>query len=159
MIKKKLSRSSDVLKTQNDYFKIVNRRIFIFGIIICLIFAVVSVRLVFLQIRNQEDYAAKLENYSSQKQTDSTARGEMVDRNGKVIAKTVSSHNIVYFPPKDTTSEEQWKLAQTFAKDFKVDHKGMTNSDYQDLYMFYIRMKKEIRTPGRTCCLNRRRKH
>ena len=80
---KKLSRSSDVLKTQNDYFKIVNRRIFIFGIIICLIFAVVSVRLVFLQIRNQEDYAAKLENYSSQKQTDSTARGEMVDRNGK----------------------------------------------------------------------------
>ena len=60
---KKLSRSSDVLKTQNDYFKIVNRRIFIFGIIICLIFAVVSVRLVFLQIRNQEDYAAKLENY------------------------------------------------------------------------------------------------
>ncbi len=146
---KKLSRSSDVLKTQNDYFKIVNRRIFIFGIIICLIFAVVSVRLVFLQIRNQEDYAAKLENYSSQKQTDSTARGEMVDRNGKVIAKTVSSHNIVYFPPKDTTSEEQWKLAQIFAKDFKVDHKGMTNSDYQDLYMFLHKDEKGNKDSGK----------
>lgn len=146
---KKLSRSSDVLKTQNDYFKIVNRRIFIFGIIICLIFAVVSVRLVFLQIRNQEDYAAKLENYSSQKQTDSTARGEMVDRNGKVIAKTVSSHNIVYFPPKDTTSEEPWKLAQTFAKDFKVDHKGMTNSDYQDLYMFLHKDEKGNKDSGK----------
>ncbi|MCR0541168.1 penicillin-binding protein 2 [[Clostridium] innocuum] len=146
---KKLSRSSDVLKTQNDYFKIVNRRIFIFGIIICLIFAVVSVRLVFLQIRNQGDYAAKLENYSSQKQTDSTARGEMVDRNGKVIAKTVSSHNIVYFPPKDTTSEEQWKLAQTFAKDFKVDHKGMTNSDYQDLYMFLHKDEKGNKDSGK----------
>ena len=141
---KKLSRSSDVLKTQNDYFKIVNRRIFIFGI-----FAVVSVRLVFLQIRNQEDYAAKLENYSSQKQTDSTARGEMVDRNGKVIAKTVSSHNIVYFPPKDTTSEEQWELAQTFAKDFKVDHKGMTNSDYQDLYMFLHKDEKGNKDSGK----------
>lgn len=146
---KKLSRSSDVLKTQNDYFKIINRRIFIFGIIICLIFAVVSVRLVFLQIRNQEDYAAKLENYSSQKQTDSTARGEMVDRNGKVIAKTVSSHNIVYFPPKDTTSEEQWELAQTFAKDFKVDHKGMTNSDYQDLYMFLHKDEKGNKDSGK----------
>ena len=146
---KKLSRSSDVLKTQNDYFKIVNRRIFIFGIIICLIFAVVSVRLVFLQIRNQEDYAAKLENYSSQKQTDSTARGEMVDRNGKVIAKTVSSHNIVYFPPKDTTSEEQWELAQTFSKDFKVDHKGMTNSDYQDLYMFLHKDEKGNKDSGK----------
>lgn len=145
---KKLSRSSDVLKTQNDYFKIVNRRIFIFGIINCLIFSVVSVRLVFLQIRSQEDYAAKLENYSSQKQTDSTARGEMVDRNGKVVAKTVSSHNIVYFPPKDTTSEEQWKLAQTFAKDFKVDHKGMTNSDYQDLYMFLHKDEKGNKDSG-----------
>lgn len=145
---KKLSRSSDVLKTQNDYFKIVNRRIFIFGIIICLIFSIVSVRLVFLQIRSQEDYAAKLENYSSQKQTDSTARGEMVDRNGKVVAKTVSSHNIVYFPPKDTTSEEQWKLAQTFAKDFKVDHKGMTNSDYQDLYMFLHKDEKGNKDSG-----------
>lgn len=133
---KKLSRSSDALKAQNDYFKIVNRRIFVFGIIICVIFATISVRLVFLQIRNQEDYASKLEAYSSQKQTDSTSRGEMIDRNGKVIAKTVSSHNIVYFPPKDTTSEEQWEMAQTFAKDFKVDASGMTNSDYQDLYMF-----------------------
>lgn len=133
---KKLSRSSDVLKTQNDYFKIVNRRIFIFGIVICVIFAVISLRLMYLQIRSQEEYSAKLENYSSQKQMDSTARGEILDRNGKVIAKTVSSHNIVYFPPKDTTSEEQWELAQLFAKDFKVSHDNMTTSDYQDLYIF-----------------------
>ncbi len=73
----------------------------------------------------------------------------MVDRNGKVIAKTVSSHNIVYFPPKDTTSEEQWKLAQTFAKDFKVDHKGMTNSDYQDLYMFLHKDEKGNKDSGK----------
>ena len=133
---KKLSRSSDILKTQNDYFKIVNRRIFVFSIIICIIFSVISVRLIFLQIRDQEEYAVKLENYSSQTQTDSTPRGEMIDRNGNVIAKTVSSHNIIYFPPKDTTSEEQWKSAQLFAKDFEVDSDSMTNSDYQDLYMF-----------------------
>ena len=133
---KKLSRSSDILKTQNDYFKIVNRRIFVFSIIICIIFSIISVRLIFLQIRDQEEYAVKLENYSSQTQTDSTPRGEMLDRNGEVIAKTVSSHNIVYFPPKDTTSEEQWKAAQLFAKDFDVNSDSMTNSDYQDLYMF-----------------------
>ena len=30
---KKLRRSSDVLQTQNDYYKIVNRRILIFSII------------------------------------------------------------------------------------------------------------------------------
>lgn len=133
---KKLSRSSEALKAQNDYFKIVNRRIFVFGVVIVVIFCIVATRLVYLQIREQENYAAKLENYSSQKQTDSTARGEMLDRNGKVIAKTVSSHNIVYFPPKDVTSADQWELAQTFAKDFKVKHDNMTNSDYQDLYIF-----------------------
>lgn len=133
---KKLSRSSEALKSQNDYYKIVNRRIFAFGIIIVVIFCIVITRLLYLQVREQENYAVKLENYSSQKQKDSTARGEIVDRNGKVVAKTVSSHNIVYFPPKDVTSKEQWELAQVFAKDFNVSHDNMTNSDYQDLYMF-----------------------
>lgn len=133
---KKLSRSSDALKAQNDYMKIVNRRIFVFGVIVVLIFCIIATRLIFIQVREKDNYTAKLENYSSQKQTDSTSRGEMLDRNGKVLAKTTAAHNIIYFPPKDVTSEEQWKLAQKFAKDFNVNHDDMTNSDYQDLYMF-----------------------
>lgn len=133
---KKLSRSSDALKAQNDYFKIVNRRIFVFSIIIAALFLVIAVRLFFIQIVDQESYATKLENYSSQTQTDASSRGQMLDRNGNVMAKTVSSHNIIYFPPKGVTKDEQWKLAKKFAKQFEVSADNMTPSDYQDLYMF-----------------------
>lgn len=133
---KKLRHSSDALKAQNDYYKIVNRRILMFTILIAAVFGVIAVRLVFVQIYDQESYKTKLENYSSQKETESTSRGEMIDRYGNVVAKTVSSHNITYFPPKGATSKEQWALAQKFAKQFKVSGKNMTESDYQDLYIF-----------------------
>ena len=108
---KKLSRSSDVLKAQNDYFKIVNRRIFVFSIIITVCFAMIVVRLGYLQLIAQEDYARKLENYSSNTEKDASSRGQILDRNNQAVAKTVSSHNIVYFPPQDVSSEEQWGLA------------------------------------------------
>ena len=116
---KKLRRSSDALKTQNDYYKIVNKRIGVFALVIILVFSIVVVRLAFLQIRGEETYTAKLESYTSKKQTDMTPRGMIYDRNGKVVAGTVSALNITYFPPKNTTSDEQWELAQKFAKQFK----------------------------------------
>lgn len=133
---KKLSRSSDVLKKQNDYFKIVNRRIIILSSIIVLLFAAVSVRLFFLQIRDNDEYTTKLENYSSQKQRDMTPRGQIYDRNGKLVVKTVAAHNIVYFPPKDATAVEKWELAQKFVDKFSIETDKMTDSDYQDLYLF-----------------------
>ena len=61
---KKLRRSSDALKTQNDYYKIVNKRIGVFALVIILVFSVVVVRLAFLQIRGEETYIAKLESYT-----------------------------------------------------------------------------------------------
>lgn len=139
---KKLSRSSDILKTQNDYFKIVNQRILIFSIIIGLCFTVVAVRLIFLQILQKDEYTSKLENYSSKTEMDSTSRGQMVDRYNNVVAKTVSAHNITYFPPSGVTSQEQWILAQKFAKQFSVNADNMTLSDYQDLYIFLHKDKK-----------------
>ena len=62
---KKLRRSSDVLQTQNDYYKIVNRRILIFSMIVILLFSTITIRLVFIQVRDHEDYTTKLVNYWS----------------------------------------------------------------------------------------------
>lgn len=135
---KKLRRSSDALKTQNDYFKIVNKRIMIFAVIICIIFSMAVVRLAFLQIRGQDEYAAKLESYTSKKQQDQTPRGEIYDRSGNVVAKTVSALNITYFPPQNISDQEEWKLAQKFAKQFDVKHDKFTKSDYQDAYFYLI---------------------
>ena len=133
---KKLSRSSEALKTQNDYFKIVNKRIMILGIVIALIFSMVAVRLAFIQIRNTDSYTTKLESYSSKKQTSLTPRGEIYDRNGKVIAETVSAINITYYPVKGATSNDKWELAQKFSKQFDMDYSSFTLSDYQDAYLY-----------------------
>lgn len=136
---KKLRRSSDVLQTQNDYYKIVNRRILIFSMIVILLFSTITIRLVFIQVRDHEDYTTKLVNYSSQQQRFQTPRGEIYDRNGKLVVKTASAHNITYFPPKDVTSNEKWELAQKFAKQFHIKHETFTKSDMQDLYLFLYR--------------------
>jgi len=133
---KQLNRSSDILKSQNDYFKIVNKRIFIFSLIIVILFSCIIVRLLFLQVRDKELYTDKLAAYSQKEESTPTPRGQMYDRNGNLVVKTASSHNIIYYPPKDVTSDEKWELAQKFTKQFKYEAKNMTKSDYEDLYMF-----------------------
>ena len=139
---KKLTRSSDILQRQNDYFKIVNKRIFIFSIIIVLLFSTIIVRLMFIQIRNHDTYVTKLAAVASQKQRSQTPRGEMYDRNGIQVVKTVSAHNIIYYPTKDITSDEKWELAKKFTKTFKIKDQKLTKSDSQDLYLFLYRDEK-----------------
>lgn len=132
---KNLRRSSDLLKKQNDYQKIVNKRLNIATIITVLLFMVVAARLIDIQVRQQDDYTTKLESYSLKKQVISTPRGQMLDRNGKLVVKTVNSMNITYFPIKGTSSDEQWELAQQFAKQFHVSGDDLTLRDLQDAYI------------------------
>ncbi len=136
---KKLTRSSDVLQKQNDYYKIVNRRIVIFGIIISILFLSVFFKLTLLQTRDYDKYSLKLANISSSKQISQPPRGEIYDRNGKIIVKTVSAHNITYFPPSNTTDDEKWELAQKFSRTFEVKDDFLSKSDLQDMYLYLYR--------------------
>lgn len=132
---KNLRRSSDLLKKQNDYHKIVNKRLNIVALVTILIFVFIAGRLVDIQIRQQEDYATKLDSYSMKKQITSTPRGQFIDRNGTEVVKTVNSMNISYFPTKDITTKEQWELAQKFAQQFEVSTDSLTSRDLQDAYI------------------------
>lgn len=132
---KNLRRSSDLLKKQNDYQKIVNKRLNIAAIVTVLLFMVIAVRLIDIQVRQQDDYTTKLESYSMKKQVTSTPRGQMLDRNGNLIVKTVNSMNITYYPTEHATVDEQWELAMQFAKQFKVSGENLTFRDLQDAYI------------------------
>lgn len=145
---RKLRRSSDVLKTHNDYYKIVNQRVFYLCLIIVAIFGVICLRLFYLQIKEQDSYAIKLESYSSKKQSSSTPRGEIFDRNNKVVAQTLTSHDITYFPVKDVTSAQQWELAKRFSIQFEIDSSSLNTSDKQDLYMFLYRDEAGVQDNG-----------
>lgn len=132
---KNLRRSSDVLKKQNDYYKIVNKRLTILMIVIVLLFAGISVRLMDVQIRQKDAYTTKLAAASLKKQVTPTPRGQMVDRKGVAVATTVSAMNIIYNAPSNVTAEEQWELAQKFAQQFQVTSDSLTTRDLKDAYI------------------------
>lgn len=132
---KNLRRSSDLLKKQNDYQKIVNKRLNILTLVTILLFTGIAGRLIDIQIRQKDDYTTKLASYTSKKQTTSTPRGQFIDRNGKVAVGTVSAMNITYFAPENATSDSQWEMALKFAKQFHVSSEELTFRDLQDAYI------------------------
>lgn len=132
---KRFRNSSDLLKKQNDYQKIVNKRLQIVMIITVLLFVVIAGRLIDIQIRQQAEYATKLDVYAMKKQIISTPRGQMIDAKGNQVVKTVSSMNISYYPTENTTHEEQWELAMKFADQFAVPYDDLTLRDLQDAYI------------------------
>ncbi len=132
---KHMRHSSDLLKKQNDYQKIVNKRLTIVALVTVLLFVCIAGRLIDIQVRQKEEYATKLDIYSMKKQVISTPRGQMIDRNGKQVVKTVSSMNITYYPTENVTAKEQWELAMKFAKQFEISTKDLTLRDLQDAYI------------------------
>lgn len=144
---RKLRRSSELLQTQNDYYKIVNHRIYVFSAFIIILFLIITFRLLFLQVREQGVYEEKLAAVTSKKQRYQTPRGEMYDREGKLVVKTASAHNIVYVPKDDITQDEQWKIAHQFVDQFELKDDKLNVSDMQDLYLFLYRDENGNRDP------------
>lgn len=131
-----MKHSSDQLNQTMDFSGEVSKRLVIFAIIISLLFGTVFVRLFQIQILDHDEYTIKMENFNTKTQSSSTPRGQIYDRNGKVIAATVVSHNIIYTQPEDITTEERWELAQKFAAAFNVDDNELSTSQRKDLYIF-----------------------
>ena len=117
---KHMRHSSDLLKKQNDYQKIVNKRLTIVALVTVLLFVCIAGRLIDIQVRQKEEYATKLDIYSMKKQVISTPRGQMIDRNGKQVVKTVSSMNITYYPTENVTAKEQGELGMKFEKQLEI---------------------------------------
>ena len=132
----KMRRSSDQLNQTMDFASVVSKRLMVFAIVICVLFGTVFIRLFQIQVLSHEEYTAKTESYNSVSQSSSTPRGEIYDRNGNVIARTVVSHNIIYTQPESITTQEKWELAKQFAATFDVDPDELTLSQRKDLYIF-----------------------
>ena len=132
----KMKRSSDQLNQTMDFSTEVSKRLIVFAVIICILFSAVFVRLFQIQILDHDAYTIKMENFNTTTQSSSTPRGQIYDRNGKVIAATVVSHNIIYTQPEEITTTERWELAIEFAKAFDVDKNELSTSQRKDLYIF-----------------------
>ena len=97
--------------------------------VIAICFLVIFLRLFYLQIVSYNDYTAKREDYTSIKQYTSAPRGQIYDVKGRILAKTVVSHNIVFTSPNNFDEDDYELYAKRIVKVFSVSAKDFTDED------------------------------
>ncbi|MDQ0362962.1 peptidoglycan D,D-transpeptidase FtsI family protein [Breznakia pachnodae] len=107
-------RSSNIFSAKEDTAKVINKRLQIITVVICVLFAVIGVRLVQIQLLSQEEYTEKLEAFTAQNQSFTASRGGIYDRNGTRLAWSEKALMIYYYPPENISNKEEWALAEKF---------------------------------------------
>lgn len=115
--------------------KTVSKRILALSLIILGLFTVLLARLIWLQVFSYREYTEKKDDYTSVRQYNSPPRGQIYDCNGKVLAKTVVSHNFVYTSPQGMTYEEYEFYADRIVNVFDIDPDAFSYRDKQEAYL------------------------
>ena len=115
----------------------ITQRILFLSIFILGVFVVIFLRLLYIQVVSHEDYIAKKDDYTSIKQYISAPRGQIYDCNGKVLAATVVSHNIVYTSPQNMTQEDYKLYASRIVEVFDVKKKEISATEKKEAYITY----------------------
>lgn len=115
--------------------KTVSKRILALSLIILGLFAVLLARLIWLQVIENRAYTEKKDDYTSVRQYNSPPRGQIYDRNGKVLAKTVVSHNFVYTSPQGMSYDDYEFYADRIVHVFDMDPDQFSTRDKQEAYM------------------------
>ena len=114
-----MKKSRKTLKRANQNVsvdQVISNRILILTLTIVVCFLVIFLRLFYLQIISYNDYTAKREDYTSIKQYTSAPRGQIYDCKGRILAKTVVSHNIVFTSPNNFDEDDYELYAKRIVK-------------------------------------------
>lgn len=136
-----LKRRSDFLKVPTDYNKVMNQRLKVLTVCVVVAFASITIKLYDITVLKHEEYKVKLDLYNTKRQVTTPPRGVMYDRNGKVIVQNVQSLNVMYNKPQNLKyssnirENEEWLLAEKFAKTFDVKGDNLTKGEMNDLYL------------------------
>ena len=120
---------------QNRTERTISGRILILSIIIIALFVGLAVRLVDLQIIEHGSYVQKQDDYTSIKQYTSAPRGQIYDVKGRVLAKTVPSHNIIYITPNNVDYEDSMIYADRVGEVFHLSLDDFTPSELREAYL------------------------
>ena len=99
-----------------------------------LLFAVLILRLGYLQIVKGEAYAAESKATSETKYTWNVPRGKMYDRNGNVILENEPIYTLTYSDPEDDTSDSL-TTAKKLSKLITVDTEDVKDRDKKDYWI------------------------
>lgn len=119
--------------------KVISNRILVLSFVILGVFGIIFARLVYLQAIAHDEYMEKQDDYTSIKQYTQPPRGQIYDRNGNVLAKTVVSHNIVFTSPNNMNSEDMLLYADRVNTVFDVTNDDFSDQDKKEAYITYTR--------------------
>lgn len=121
-----------------------NKRInFVFGFIV-LIFAILVLRLGYLQIAQGSHYKQLIKNDENITVNESVPRGRILDRNGKVLVDNASKMAITYTRNRKTTQQEMLDTAKKLSELINMDTDKITERDKKDFWV-QIHPEKEKR--------------
>ncbi|GGG84445.1 penicillin-binding protein 2 [Staphylococcus pragensis] len=123
-------------KTNDEKIKhTMNKRInFIFGAIV-LIFAIIVLRLGYLQIAHGSHYKQLVKNDENITVNESVPRGRILDRNGKVLVDNASKLAITYTRSRKTSQQDMLDTAEKLSKLITMKTNRITERDKQDFWI------------------------
>ena len=128
---KRLKEKSNDEKIRNT----MNKRIsFVFGLIV-FIFAIIVLRLGYLQIAQGSHYKQLIKNSENLTVNEAVPRGRILDRNGKVLVDNASKKAITFSRGRKTSQSEVLKIATDLSKLIKMDTDKITDRDKQDFWI------------------------
>ncbi|MGY3480830.1 MULTISPECIES: peptidoglycan D,D-transpeptidase FtsI family protein [Staphylococcus] len=128
---KRLKEKSNDEKIRNT----MNKRIsFVFGLIV-FIFAIIVLRLGYLQIAQGSHYKQLIKNSENLTVNEAVPRGRILDRNGKVLVDNASKKAITFSRGRKTSQSEVLKIANDLSKLIKMDTDKITDRDKQDFWI------------------------
>lgn len=136
MFKKNLSKKNLKPLSNNELKTSIARKFYIVLLVMAIFFGLIIYNLFDIAIAKQAYYTTKLEAYTRRLQTITTPRGTITDRNGTVLVGNQLVLNIVYFPNRNITDQQEWELAEKFSQSFAIDESTLNLSDRRDAYIF-----------------------
>lgn len=122
---------------QDGTQRVVSNRILVLALVIVSMFLVMVVRLVDIQAFEHAAYLAKQDDYTSIKQYTTAPRGQIYDCKGRVLAKTVPCHNMVFITPNNVDYEDLLIYADRVGTVFELKKEDFTQSELKDAYLRY----------------------
>ncbi|WP_461207237.1 penicillin-binding transpeptidase domain-containing protein [Clostridium sp. DL1XJH146] len=92
------------MKNKNKNKNNLARRFLAYTVIVVVIFVLIIVRVGYIQIVKGEEYKDIAENRSITEIVETAARGDVLDRNGEILAEDKASYSLIYRETKDSSN-------------------------------------------------------